>query len=142
MPPSPGKESILQSNEIIADLNLLIQLTSYCLKMLCVLASSASILSVIALPLKSHCTTVHAIALSGGGWAIWENVPQVAATFPTGHFCPNHSERFVHMVFYRTFGNRLEKTRPATARVKFSVGFEKVISTCSTLVCAYLLVIQ
>src|SRR5579872_414606 len=61
---------------------------------------------------------IHAVAKAGRGWAVVEDVPEVAAAAPAVNFRAVHHERTIFSRLDRV-GQRLIEARPAGAAIEF-----------------------
>ena len=62
---------------------------------------------------------IDAVAQTGWRWAVGKYMPQVCVARSAHHFGAPHQKRIVGVFGNRIFGNRFEKRRPASARIKF-----------------------
>ena len=79
----------------------------------------------ISLLLKPQYHTIDAITESGWGRTIFENVTKMGLAATALHFGSFHAMAIVWQIDNALLGNRLKKTGPSAAAVKFGIALEQ-----------------
>lgn len=89
-----------------------------------------------------HRYGVHAVAQAGGGGAVVEDVPKVAAAFAAFDFGSGHAVAEVLFFFDSLCGDRLPETGPTGSGFEFRFRSEQLLATAGADECALIVHVQ